>query len=274
MKNVMKFDLHVHTMLSKSIPFHMGDLNLMIAQARHAGLSGFALSEHIHAPCYWETYQRLRREFTYRNGIYHVSHDFYLFNGAEVNLSTLGHVVVLGAIEAIEALDRKLDLNAGNRPTLAQLLEEAADDLLLIGAHPFRPDGGLMKSSPSLIRRLTALEINGKDFMLENKVRQAARKLQMPVVGGSDAHLWPQLGVSSTEMPLFDVSIADLKHCIRSGYARARIDQANTFVVDMCSRHKRRVKELNQSPLPQRKMKEAWALAALTGNSAIQLSLV
>ncbi len=274
MKDILKFDLHVHTMLSKSIPFRMEDLNLMVAHARHQGLNGFALTEHIHAPGYWDTYHQLHRAFEYRKGIYRMSPDFHLLNGAEVNLSTLGHVIVLGEMEAIEALDRKLDLNAGNRPTLAQLLQEAPDELLLIGAHPFRPDGGLMKSHPSLVKQLCALEVNGKDFMLENKVRQTARRLQMPVVGGSDAHLWPQLGISSTKMPLSEVSIPRLKQVIKSGRTDARIDQENTFVVDMCSRHKRRMKTLKQSVYPHRRIKEASALGALTGNSAIQLSLV
>jgi predicted metal-dependent phosphoesterase TrpH len=46
----MKFDLHVHAIVSKNIPFEIAYLYKMIAMAKNNGLSGLALVDHIHYP--------------------------------------------------------------------------------------------------------------------------------------------------------------------------------------------------------------------------------
>ena len=62
----------------------------------------------------------------------------------------------------------------------------------------FRRTKELGKFSPGDLRRLHALEINGKDFGTEVMLLIQARALGLPVVGGSDAHHWLQLGVRHT----------------------------------------------------------------------------
>ena len=49
----MRFDFHVHALLSRAIPFKLLDLKAMVAQGKSRGLDGFALTEHINAPGYW-----------------------------------------------------------------------------------------------------------------------------------------------------------------------------------------------------------------------------
>jgi hypothetical protein len=274
MEKILKYDLHVHAMLSKTIPFKMHDLNLMIAQAQKRCLNGFALTEHIHAPTYWDTYRLLRKEYNYSCGIFKINANFNIFNGAEVNLREDGHVLVIGEMELIRELDSRLDLNNGYRPSLEELVDTCSDDLLLIGAHPFRPNGGVIKCEDALLKRLNALELNGKDYKLEGRVREEADRLDMPVVGGSDAHLWPQVGISMTMFPSAEISINMLRETIDSGEIEAFAEKNSSFVIAMCNQHKRRIKMVESTRNHKQKVKSMLTIGSLTQNSAIQLSYV
>lgn len=57
---MMRLDFHVHALLSRAIPFKPLDLKAMVAQGQLRGLNGFALTEHINAPSYWNIYELLR----------------------------------------------------------------------------------------------------------------------------------------------------------------------------------------------------------------------
>ena len=240
---MMCFDLHVHAMLSRAIPFKMMDLKAMVAQARSRGLNGFALTEHINAPGYWSTYKLMQETYQYSDGFYKIEPDFFIINGAEISLMHGGDLIALGAPEAIKKMDRKLDLNKGYRPPLPDVLKAADDDLVLIGAHPFRPTGGLLKFDSSYLKRLTALEINGKDYGIEVDVRKFATDLGLPVVGGSDAHYWPQIGISLTMLPIQRPDVATIKKEIAAGSAQVRRAYNAAVIVEMCEAHKKRIKE-------------------------------
>ncbi len=239
----VRFDLHVHAKLSKPIPFSMGDLDLMLDQARRRGLDGLALTEHIHAPEYWEIYQSLRKRFPYRKGVFYLNPRLYLLNGAEITLKDGGDIIALGEMEVLSFLDRTLGLSQGYHPSLRELLDKSPQDLLLTGAHPFRPNGGLMKYAPRELKRLCALEINGRDFGLEDQVRRAAGELGLPLVGGSDAHFWPQLGIRSTLLPLSKVALSEIKHLLQEGKVEVESSDDGPLMVEICARYKQKVKE-------------------------------
>ena len=267
MQSSLRFDFHVHSMLSKSIPFSLSDLDLMISQAKKRHLDGFALTEHIHAPGYWDTYRQVKGSFVYRRGVYRVNRDFHILNGAEINLGSGGHLIVIGEMDAIQDLDERLDLTEGNRPTLAEVLEIADTSLIFHGAHPFRPEGGIIKSPDYLLKQLCALELNGKDADMEKIVRTAASELGMSLIGGSDAHLWPQVGISITTLPKETVSISSLKKMVTSGLTKAALHPDSSRIADMCSRHKRAMKERMLGKKPTVPVK-------LYKNKGIQLSFV
>jgi hypothetical protein len=130
-----------------------------------------------------------------------------------------------------------------------------------------------MKSPPSLVKQLYALELNGKDFEMAEEVRRAAGEMGMPLVGGSDAHLWPQLGFTATRFPYSEVSLANLKRLIQGGNMAVEIDRDRTFVVAMCSSHKRRMKMRDKRTGKRPGPKGGWC-NTLTQNAAIQISFV
>jgi hypothetical protein len=87
--------------------------------------------------------------------MFHVQGDFHIFNGAEINLNSDGHIIVIGDMDAIYEMDQKLGLSQGYRPGLSELLECTPGELMLHGAHPFRPNGGIIKLDLSLVRRIS-----------------------------------------------------------------------------------------------------------------------
>lgn len=251
-----KYDLHVHAMLTRSIPFKMADLRPMVAQARKRKLNGFALTEHIDAPGYWTTYDLLRETYPYRDGVYEIEPGFHIINGVEISLMHGGDLIALGDPENIRKLDKRFGLNRGQRPPLPDIIRNAGDDLILIGAHPYRPAGGLMKFDACWLKELTALEINGKDYGLEHDVRKTAADLGLPVVGGSDAHYWPQIGISLTSIPLERPDITMLKEAISHGFCMAERSQDAAEVVEMCNSYKRMIKEELGIPTSANKVRQ------------------
>jgi len=243
-------------MLSRAIPFSLLDLKSMISQAKQRGLNGFALTEHINAPSYWSTYELMRKTYPYSDGFYQIESDFFIINGAEVSLMHGGDLIVLGKQESINKLDKKLGLHRGYRPPLPDVLNAAGDDLILIGAHPYRPTGGLLKFDTACLMRLTALEINGKDYGIEDDVRKTAADLGLPVVGGSDAHYWPQVGISYTALPHTHQDMLAIKMAIVDGLSDARRVQDAAVVVETCNSYKRRVKELLGLPRSGMKVRQ------------------
>lgn len=239
----MRFDFHVHALLSRAIPFKLLDLNAMVAQGKLRGLDGFALTEHINAPGYWSIYELLRETYLYKDGIYEIEPGFCIINGAEISLMHGGDLIALGEPESIRRIDMKLKLSKGFRPSLPDLLRAVPQDIVLIGAHPFRPMGGLLKFDQGCLKRLTAIEVNGKDIAMADQVREVADDLGLALVGGSDAHYWPQVGISSTILPIDQPDIGKMKEAILGGTAEVWCAQDANRVVEMCNAYKRRIKE-------------------------------
>lgn len=239
----MVFDLHVHAKLSRAIPFQMSDLDFAISQAKERGLAGFALTEHINAPDYWDVYRLIAERFLCQGGVFHVQPRFSILNGAEITLRGKGDVLAIGDMDAVRQLDQCLDLNRGYHPTLEELVHATPQDILLIAAHPFRPAGGVLKFSRATVTRLHALEINGKDLGLEHRTKGAASDLSLPVVGGSDAHYWPQVGIRATSIPTDRLSITVLKRHIVDGAASTVTSPDAPLMLRICSDHKKRVKK-------------------------------
>ncbi len=230
-------------MLSRAIPFKLADIRTMVAQAKRRGLDGFALTEHINAPGYWKTYELMKETYPYKDGFYQVEPDFFIINGAEISLMHGGDLIALGEPAAIRKIDGKLGLNKGYRPPLPEIVKAAGQDIMLIGAHPFRPMGGLLKFDRAYLRRLTAFEMNGKDYAMEAEIRKVAADFGLPLVGGSDAHYWPQIGISSTVLTIDQPDIPAIKKSITEGAVEVRRIKNAARIVEMCNAYKRRIKE-------------------------------
>jgi hypothetical protein len=154
-----------------------------------------------------------------RDGLYWADR-LALVPGAEVNIREGAHVIVLGELGELRRLDRAFAgrLADGYEPALHEFLDVTDDfDLVRIGAHMFRCSKELGKFTAVDLRRLHALEVNGKDFGTEVMLLAQARALGLPIVAGSDAHHWLQLGVRHTLVHTQEVTLRALTKGIKEG---------------------------------------------------------
>jgi PHP-associated len=216
---VKRIDTHTHPKISKHFAFDPGAITRMASMARRVGLDGLCVTEHFHAREYWAIPEHLERTYACQRGVFW-SDDVALIPGAEVNIREGAHVIVLAEVAELRRLDAAFPDRLSERyePTLREFLDVTDDfDVARIGAHMFRRGKELGKFAAADLRRLHALEVNGKDFGTEVMLLAQARALNLPIVGGSDAHHWLQAGVRHTLLHTDDISLHGVIKTIREG---------------------------------------------------------
>ncbi|MCG6879356.1 MAG: PHP domain-containing protein [Deltaproteobacteria bacterium] len=199
-------DLHVHT--APASPCASSAVDDIIEEAKGIGLDGICLTDHNHQ---WAPgdISALREK-----------HQFLVLRGNEIT-TVQGDMVVFGLDENIEGI---ISLN-----DLAEKV--AAVDGFMIAAHPFR--GFLTVSGDSLgldVDRAAARPmfnlvdgvetLNSKVTVNENNFcGQVAEALDMPVTGGSDAHLSEEVGIYATRFSKIIHNEDDLITALRAGDA-------------------------------------------------------
>lgn len=214
-----RIDTHSHPKISKHFEFDPDSVVRMVRMATRVGLDAVALTEHFHARQFWAVHDHLEAAYPADRGVFWAGR-LALVPGAEVNIREGAHVIVLGEVGELRRLDRAFAqrLSDGYEPRLREFLDVTDDfDIARIGAHMFRRCKELGKFAAVDLRRLHALEINGKDFGTEVMLLAQARALGLPVVGGSDAHHWLQLGVRHTLLHADEISMVSLLKGIKEG---------------------------------------------------------
>jgi hypothetical protein len=216
---VKRIDTHTHPKISKHFAFDAGSIQRTARMAGRVGLDAVAITEHFHATSYWAIHDHLDAAYPVERGLYRVG-ELALIPGAEVNIREGAHVIVLGETAELRRLDRAFPerLSDGYEPRLREFLDVTDDfDVVRIGAHMFRRTKELGKFGAGDLRRLHALEVNGKDFGTELMLAVQARALGLPIVGGSDAHHWLQTGVRHTLVHTDELTLGAISKAIREG---------------------------------------------------------
>jgi predicted metal-dependent phosphoesterase TrpH len=214
-----RIDTHTHPKMSKHFTFDPRSIERTVRMAKRVGLDGVALTEHFHARGFWEIYDHVSREYPTEGGVFWAG-GLALIPGAEINIREGAHVIALSEVAELERLDGAFPgrLSEGYEPGLREFLDVTDDfELVRIGAHMFRPAKELGKFPAVDLRRLHALEVNGKDFRTELMLLVQARALGLPIVAGSDAHHWLQLGVRHSLVHAEEVTLGGLRKAIREG---------------------------------------------------------
>jgi hypothetical protein len=198
----------------------------------------------MHASRYWEIHERLGREFRYDEtaGAYAGSDGFWLLPGAEVSIAERCDLIVLAGVGQLAAFDTALAKPAtqGYRPSFDEAITACrAVGAFVIGAHMYRPGKELAKIGRAKLAELDALELNGRDFASDERVREAARRLSLPLVGGSDAHFWAQVGIKATVLPLTEITQASLHAAIRGGRSSVESQSYGPIAVRISRAYKR-----------------------------------
>ncbi|HEV2283206.1 MAG TPA: PHP-associated domain-containing protein [bacterium] len=248
-----RIDLHTHAKISKLFPFEVRSVHQMLAQARRVGLDGIALVEHFHASNFWDVHETLGRMFVYADGVYRTESGFHVLTGAELSLMDRGRpadLILLGTLDQLCQVDARLARPAtgGYRPPLAEAVAVARETgTFVIGAHIFRPGKELAALGRELAT-LDAIEANGKDFRKDERVYGAAGRLGLPVVGGSDAHFWPQIGIKATLLPINEITQGSVTAAIREGLATVESLDYGPVAVQISGAYKRILKARQARP--------------------------
>jgi hypothetical protein len=118
---------------------------------------------------------------------------------------------------------------------------------MLIGAHPTREGKRLVDAGDGTMAGLDAIEVNGKDMgqsdgAVHEDITVIAARLGKPTVGSSDAHLWAQVGVQRTIVPLPELTLDGLRGCLGEGLTKPESTPGTARTVRLCQTHKRLIK--------------------------------
>lgn len=196
-------DMHCHSVFSQDN--HLDPVDL-VERAVELGLDGVCFTEHhsVEASLPVEAIER--------------PDGFMLFRGVEISTDA-GHVLVYGlSDDSWNVWGRDLHLDLAE---VAEIVHTLGG--LLIPAHPFRGWESFGEKIYTT-RGLDGIEThNGVDGPLQQKSAvEAAYKLGLPSIGGSDCHHLDQVGRAFTEFRDPIASMADILVQIRAGTCRGR----------------------------------------------------
>ncbi|WP_400246771.1 PHP-associated domain-containing protein [Niallia sp. JL1B1071] len=229
----MKIDLHSHVKISKKTDFMPEYFQEMMKEARKAGLTGIAMTEHFNTLRYTDIYDFLDKHYPYENDYYMID-ELKLFPGLEVDVKEIGHILLIGGRKDILSIRSLLENNKREDNFLAfdKLMDIAEHyDVLKVGAHAFRESTPLYHLKKDQLNRLDALDLNGKDLHAQGqkgyreKLERFAEKLGLPVVGGSDTHHFLQYGSIYNELENECDSVAQLKASIASAQYKIHLSE-------------------------------------------------
>lgn len=229
----MNFDFHTHGKLSKKVDFSLDYFQNMVKSAKENGLDGFALTEHFNTRHFFDVYNTLDATYSYEHGYYLVD-NVKVFPGMEVDIREVGHILIVADRETLREIRMQLEPYSlkENFIHFAQLFELVEPyEVLIIGAHPYRKSTPLYELDQSLLSKLDAFDLNGKDLhsigIDENSqlVYEFANSLNKPVVGGSDTHHRLQYGCILNELERDCNTVNDLKDIILNGSYAVRISE-------------------------------------------------
>ena len=189
----IKADLHVHTTYSKDSLITPKDL---IYYAKKRGLNAVAVTDHNEL----EGAYKIAKET-----------DFLVIPGMEVTSSD-GHIVALNVHEliprgysAVETVER---------------IHEAGG--VAIACHPYVYFKGCLREKVS--KTFDAIEvINARAFPFKNSVKkaeEAAARLKLTRVAGTDAHYGPQIGYGFTVIEALEPSVESIAKAIVDGHCQ------------------------------------------------------
>jgi predicted metal-dependent phosphoesterase TrpH len=190
---VYSVDLHTHSRFfhgwsGRPTRFDPVGLRLLALGGRLRGLDGIAVTNH---------------DYTYSAEV-----DYPTIPGIEVS-TTEGHVLVVG-----EEPPKRTALQ-GHTPS--EVVDYAHDHgCAAILAHPFRNSGARDADAD-----FDAVEINGKNPEHIEQTKELAKDLDLPLVGGSDAHYPIEVGRAYTRIDTESFTPRAIAEAIRDGRVTA-----------------------------------------------------
>jgi hypothetical protein len=183
-------DLHVHTTFSKDSLITPKDL---VHYAKKRGLNAVAVTDHNSL----EGAYKIAKET-----------DFLIIPGMEVS-SADGHIIALNVHELIP--------RGFNAPETVELIHKAGG--VAIACHPYVYFKGCLRENVS--SSFDAIEtINARAFPFNRSVKkaeEAAKRLGLSRVAGTDSHYGPQIGMAYTVIDASELTVQAISNAIVEG---------------------------------------------------------
>lgn len=207
----MRFDLHIHSRYSDG----RASVEEILRVARRKGLDGIAVTDHNTLDGSMAALRIARSRYP----------EMIVVRGVEIDTSE-GHLIVLG-----------VDEMPASGKTPEETIEEAHDlGGIAVLPHPYH----LFRHSIGRIPPVDAVEVCNSKYILgisNLRARMEARRLSIPMVAGSDAHLAETvgLGVTIVEAASEDDVLAEITN------SRTRIDCCRTPLGTVAKRLARKI---------------------------------
>lgn len=250
----MKIDFHTHGKLAKKLPFSSKYTDWLFRQAKTAGLDAVCLTEHFNTLGFEEVYGYLTKRYEKDGDCFVTDEGFCIFPGMEVDIAEGGHTIVIGPMDCMIEMNRRLEPNKEKEHFLdfVSWYEMTKEYPVFLGAaHPFRTGGHIPELPEEYIRCFSFFDLNGKDLAgdrgyRKKQIEDFAEKFHKPLVAGSDTHQAFQYGCVWNEFKQEIRNVKELEENIQKKAYEICISDHLELQVDAAGRLKHSLKEIHK----------------------------
>ncbi len=249
----MKIDFHTHGKLAKKLPFSPVYTDWLFREASKSGLDALCLTEHFNTLGFEEVYGYIAENYGKQGDCFVTDDKFCIFPGMEVDIAEGGHTLVIGPMDCILEMNRRLEPNKekGHFLSMEAWSDMAGEYPVLFGAaHPYRMGGNIPSLPKDLLDRFDFLDLNGKDLAKDyggtwKRMRELSGKLEKPLVTGSDTHQAFQYGCVWNEFEKSFYHVSELKEEMKKGDYTIQSSNSLKLQVEAAGGLKRSLKEIH-----------------------------
>lgn len=249
----MKIDFHSHAKLAKYLPFSENYTDWLFDYALKSGLDALCVTEHFNTSEFAKVYNYIYVNSKVQNDVLIYKNGLKIFAGMETDVKEGGHILCIGRIKDILELNDRLKdhKDPENFLPFHDLMTLFADyDLLIGNAHPFRSGGHVPTCALEDLEKLFFIDLNGKDIAADQKKCQKltydyAKRLNKPVVAGSDTHQALQYACVYNDLKVDVDTLAGLKEALLKKAYQIVIDDNVCFKVEAAALLKKCLKQID-----------------------------
>jgi predicted metal-dependent phosphoesterase TrpH len=245
-------DFHTHGKLAKYLPFSQEYTHWLFSEAANSGLDALCLTEHFNTQGFCQLYDYIA-EHSDRDGDTLIFDGLRIFPGMETDIAEGGHILSIGPLEAVLELNKRLEpfKKKGNFLPFCELMDMFEDYPVIVGgAHPFREGGHIPELPETQLKRFHFFDMNGKDIaehkeLTEKLTLELGKRLNKPVISGSDTHQAVQYGCIKTKFNETVNTAQNLYSEMLKGNYEICISEDAAFKVKTACLLKRALKEID-----------------------------
>lgn len=249
----MNIDFHTHGKLAKKLPLSIQYVDWLFDEARKSGLDAICLTEHFNTLQFDELYDYINSNGENVEDAYIWKNGLKIFTGMETDILEGGHILSIGPMDAILELNSILEPHKEKEYFLNfdSLMDLFSKYPVIIGAaHPFRSGGHIPELSHEQLSRLDFLDLNGKDMALdrvrtEKLTNELSKKINKPILGGSDTHQAIQFGCIKNKFDKNLNSLSEIMNEIHHGNYETTITSDAHFKVETAGFIKKLLKNIH-----------------------------